>query len=101
MIMDLPMIRLDNGKIAPINLIHLVEFVSELVLPLASKARGRDNQHSPSLVFALQGRKEKPDLDGLAKPNVVGNQPVVVAGTQDTMDKLDLVGQRLHVKSVQ
>src|SRR3546814_3352103 len=45
-----------------------------------------------------QGRDQQTGFDGLAQADVVGNQPVEIARTEDVMDEVYLVGKRVDVE---
>ncbi|QQP87555.1 hypothetical protein IGS68_15755 [Skermanella sp. TT6] len=49
----------------------------------------------------FQRSEQQPDLDRLAKTDIVGDQPVHDPGRNDAMDQMYLMGQRIDVEPVQ
>ncbi len=78
-----------------------VELDLHVVLPLPGQARGTHDQHPPKIARAFQRGEQQADLDRLAQPDIVRDDPVRAARRDDPVDELDLCGRRIDVEPVE
>ena len=99
--MPRPMGRLPDREISPVNTeFFLIEFGSELILPLPDKAGGADNQDAPSSPATIESSQQEPNLDSLAQPDIIRDKPVILIRRHDSVDNIDLVWQRVDIHTV-
>ena len=62
-----------NAEILHVDAESFIELVLHLILPLLHHSRRAYHQHPPGFPTPLLGRQQQPDLNGLAKPHIIGD----------------------------